>query len=193
MAVSCLATCVFATIKKFQESADVVLYYLKGLTDGWLPVEFILRYENFSLYKFDSFGTNFHRHFLSTLQIWVVYSVNQHRTLLDIHFGIDILTCALDFYYGREASRKDKNWFWCFVGFWPPVRKNWRICRLILFFLITQWRVLFRFRVWSSGCCSRYEGFFGRFKFLLQLFCAIGKSSSYTRGGNQSRPILAAQ
>lgn len=31
-------------------------------------------------------------------------------------------------------------------------------------------------RLWSSGCRSRYQGFFGRLKFLRRPFCVIGES-----------------
>lgn len=33
----------------------------------------------------------------------------------------------------------------------------------------------FIFRVWSSGCRSRYQGWVGRFRYIRSPFCTIGK------------------
>ncbi len=41
---------------------------------------------------------------------------------------------------------------------------------------------IFIFRLWSSGCRSRYQGFLGRLKFVKSPFCIIGESG---RGGKE--------
>lgn len=49
-------------------------------------------------------------------------------------------------------------------------------------------------RVWSAGCCCRYRGWQGRFRFARKPFCVIGIRLPYSAqpqaSGRHSDPIL---
>lgn len=47
------------------------------------------------------------------------------------------------------------------------------------FVMIVVFGLEYIIRVWSAGCCCRYRGWQGRFRFARKPFCVIGTSLSY--------------
>lgn len=106
-------------------------------------------------------GKTFKNFFLNTIQIWdcccVCHLLRNFSFDFFLQSTVKIIFSSLVFFLFNFTSPGDTR-----TAIWHFSRK-----KLIFFSLL--------FRLWSSGCRSRYQGGLGRMKFLKRPFCIIGE------------------
>ena len=113
------------------------------------------------------------------IEYFLIFSFHQFRFLM-------VFTClVLSVFSTIDAYEKDALYIlfrmeilvviWFTMEFFLRYVYNFiRVLTTWIWWICSIW-ICNHYRLWSSGCRSRYQGCVGRFKFVKRPFCIIGK------------------